>query len=241
MMSTSTYGILPSVSSLSAFPTPCLQPHMDNLLDNNLAGNVLWEETDLPAISPSVMDHLIHILSLNISDIEKITYTSRVSIFTGCKWELDKNAKKQTPKQKQTQDNSDLEECEDGEGSSVSVEPDISDQTSGCLEYNPQKPDGKPFPKWSEEQKWALLFTTIYTVMRMAYKKGATTKGYLMMRVYDNAIIIDDESKKSGGEAGNKASGPESAEDEQKRLMKEWVSPVYTFFGPSPCITEVGG
>lgn len=145
---------------------------MDNLLDNDLAGNVLWEETELPAITPSIMDHLIPILSLNISDIEKITYTSGVPIFAGHKWELDKNAKKQTPKQKQAQDtSSDLEEWEDGEGSSVSVAPDTSDQTSGCQEYNPRKPDGKPSPKRSEEQKWARLFTTVYTVMRMAYKK----------------------------------------------------------------------
>ncbi|KAG2100718.1 uncharacterized protein F5147DRAFT_655502 [Suillus discolor] len=125
--------------------------------------NVLWEETDLPAITPSIMDHLIPISSLSILDIEKITYTSRVPIFAGRKWELNKNAKKQTLKQKQAQDtSSDLEEWEDGEGSFVSVVPDTSNQTSGCQEYNPRKPDGKPSLKWSEEQKW---------VMCMAYKK----------------------------------------------------------------------
>ncbi|KAG1742795.1 uncharacterized protein EDB91DRAFT_1081416 [Suillus paluster] len=61
--------------------------------------------------------------------------------------------------------------------------------------------------------------------------------------LYDNAIVIDEESEKSGCEAGNEASGPESAEDERttERLMKEWVSPVYAFFDPTPRITEVGG
>ncbi|KAG2335774.1 hypothetical protein BDR05DRAFT_953832 [Suillus weaverae] len=59
--------------------------------------------------------------------------------------------------------------------------------------------------------------------------------------LYDNAIVIDDTSKKSGDEAGSKASGPESAEDERTRLMKEWVSPVYASFDPTPRITEVGG
>ncbi|KAG2158627.1 uncharacterized protein EDB93DRAFT_1100283 [Suillus bovinus] len=55
--------------------------------------------------------------------------------------------------------------------------------------------------------------------------------------LYNNAIVIDDMSEKSGDEAGSKASGPESAEDERTRLMKEWVSPVYAFFDPTPRIT----
>ncbi|KAG2127194.1 uncharacterized protein EDB93DRAFT_1257150 [Suillus bovinus] len=59
--------------------------------------------------------------------------------------------------------------------------------------------------------------------------------------LYNNAIVIDDMSEKSGDEAGSEASGPESAEDERTRLMKEWVSPVYAFFDPTPRITEVGG
>lgn len=37
--------------------------------------------------------------------------------------------------------------------------------------------------------------------------------------LYDNAIVIDDESEKSGSEAGNEASSPESAEDERSMFL----------------------
>ncbi|KAG1723199.1 hypothetical protein EDD22DRAFT_853999 [Suillus occidentalis] len=37
--------------------------------------------------------------------------------------------------------------------------------------------------------------------------------------LYDNAIVIDDTSEKSGDEAGSKASGPESAKDERTPLI----------------------
>ncbi|KAG2069745.1 hypothetical protein BDR04DRAFT_1156419 [Suillus decipiens] len=76
MASTSILGILLPVSSSSTFPTWHLQLCMDNLLDNDLAGNVLWKEMDLPAITPSIMDHLILISSFNVLDIEKIIYNS---------------------------------------------------------------------------------------------------------------------------------------------------------------------
>ncbi|KAG1724381.1 uncharacterized protein EDB91DRAFT_1087476 [Suillus paluster] len=135
--------------------------------------NIRHFANDLPAISPSLMDHLIPISSLDISNIENITYHSGVPIFSGRKWELNKNAKKQMLKQKQVLDTgSNLGDLEtDHEGSSASVAPDTSDQTSGCREYDPKKPNRKPSPKRTEEQKWAHLFNTIYTAMHMAYKK----------------------------------------------------------------------
>lgn len=168
----STTGILPTVSSSNAFPTRRLQPRMDKLLDNDLQDNVKWEETDTPAITPSLLDHLIPTSTLRIVDIENITYHSRVPIFTDHKWQLNKNAKKQTPKQKQAlESRSDLEELKiDREGSSASVASDTSDQTWGCREYNPQKPISRLSLKWTEEQKWACLFNSIYTTMRKAYK-----------------------------------------------------------------------
>ncbi|KAG2115323.1 uncharacterized protein F5147DRAFT_649696 [Suillus discolor] len=171
-MTSSTTGILPMVSSSNAFPTRHLQPRMDKLLDNDLEGNVMWEETDLPAITPSLMDHLITILTLHIVDIENITYHSRVPIFTDSKWQLNKDAKKQTPKQKQALDaRSDLEELKiDREGSSASVASDTSDQTSGCREYNPQNPISRLSLKQTEEQKWVHVFNSIYTAMRMKYR-----------------------------------------------------------------------
>jgi hypothetical protein len=75
--------------------------------------------------------------------------------------------------------------------------------------------------------------------------------------LYDEAIVINDESEKSESEAGDQTSGPESAEDERsmfliyqitplisnttERLMKEWISPIYAFFDPTPHIVEVDG
>ncbi|KAG1767713.1 hypothetical protein EV702DRAFT_1203582 [Suillus placidus] len=46
--------------------------------------------------------------------------------------------------------------------------------------------------------------------------------------------IVCTEEEEEAFEAGGKASGPASAEDKRKRLMKEWVSPVYAFFDPTP-------
>jgi len=75
--------------------------------------------------------------------------------------------------------------------------------------------------------------------------------------LYDKAIVINDESEKSESKAGDQTSGPESTEDEQsmfliykitplisnttERLMKEWISPIYAFFDPTPQIVEVDG
>lgn len=71
--------------------------------------------------------------------------------------------------------------------------------------------------------------------------------------MYDNAIVISDDIEEP------RALSPEveSAEDELstrtiqygkhfvnksiERLMKEWLSPVYAFFNPMPCIVDVDG
>ncbi|KAG1736396.1 uncharacterized protein EDB91DRAFT_1250009 [Suillus paluster] len=183
MMSTSTSGILPTVSSSSAFPTCRLQPCMDNLLQNDLVGNVLWEETDLPATTSSLMDHIIPKSSIRRPVIENITYATGVLIFVDHKWQLDKHQNKQMLKQKQKQapddTDSDTEElgtdCEGSsvsgqEGSSASAAPDASDQGWDSQEYDPNQPNRKPTPKQTPEQKWVCLFNTVYTAMRMTYR-----------------------------------------------------------------------
>ncbi|KAG0693545.1 hypothetical protein DFH29DRAFT_1007201 [Suillus ampliporus] len=171
MTSTSTLGILPTVSSSSACPTPRLQPRMNMLLDNDLAGNVLWEEIHLPATTPSVMDHLIPQSSTRWSVIEKIMYTTGVPILVGQEWQLDKHAIKQ--KRVLDDTSSDKEELEtDNEGSSASAVPDTSDLSWSAQEFDPDKLDRDPTPKRTPEKKWARLFNVIYTSMRMSYKES---------------------------------------------------------------------
>ncbi|KAG1726979.1 uncharacterized protein EDB91DRAFT_1254095 [Suillus paluster] len=183
MMSTSTSGILPTVSSSSAFPTCCLQPRMDNLLQNDLVGNVLWEETDLPATTSSLMDHIIPKSSIHRSVFENITYVTGVPIFVDHKWQLDKHWNKQmlTQKQKQAPDDTDSDteelgtDCEGSsasgqEGSSMSAAPDASDQGWDSREYDPNQPNRKLTPKRIPEQKWARLFNTVYMAMHMTYR-----------------------------------------------------------------------
>ncbi|KAG2114940.1 hypothetical protein BD769DRAFT_1673246 [Suillus cothurnatus] len=197
MTSTSTSGILPTVSSSSAFPIRRLQPRMDKLLSNDLLGNVLWEESDLPSTTSSLMDFIIPKSSIRRSVIEEITYATGVPILADRKWHLDKHRNKQKQKQTHAQDDtdSDAEELEadcDGssisaasdtsegssasttpytsEGSSASAAADTSDQSWGSQGYNPDNPNRKPTPKRTPEQKWARLFNTILLAMRMAYK-----------------------------------------------------------------------
>ncbi|KAG1860037.1 hypothetical protein F4604DRAFT_1684423 [Suillus subluteus] len=197
MMSTSTSGILPTVSSSSAFPIHRLQPWMNKLLHNDLLGNVLWEETDLPSTTSSLMDLIIPKSSIHRSVIEEITYATGVPIMADRKWQLNKHQNKQKQKQTQAPDatDSDVEELETdcdsssvsavsdtSEGSSVSATPhisesssasaaaDTSDQSCSSQGYNPNNPNRKPTLKRTPEQKWAHLFNTLYLAMRMAYK-----------------------------------------------------------------------
>ncbi|KAG2090920.1 uncharacterized protein F5147DRAFT_658061 [Suillus discolor] len=185
MTSTSTSGILPIVSSSNAFPIWRLQPHMGKLLSNDLLGNVLWEETDLPSTTSSLMDLIIPKSSIHRSVIEEITYTTGVPILADRKWQLNKHQNKQKQQQMQAPDDtdSDAEELEtdcDGssasaasdtsEGSSSSATADTSDQSWGSQGYNPDNPNRKLTLKWTPEQKWARLFNTLYLAMHMAYK-----------------------------------------------------------------------
>ncbi|KAG1862603.1 hypothetical protein F4604DRAFT_1929347 [Suillus subluteus] len=185
MTSTSTSGILPTVSSSSAFPIHCLQPWMNKLLHNDLLGNVLWEETDLPSTTSSLMDLIIPKSSICRSVIEEITYVTGVPILADRKWQLDKHRNKQKQKQTQAPDatDSDVEELETdcdsssmsavsdtSEGSSASAVADTSDQSCSSQGYNPNNPNRKPTLKWTPEQKWARLFNTLYLAMHMVYK-----------------------------------------------------------------------
>lgn len=64
---------------------------MDKHLDKGLEGNVLWEELDLTANTPSLMSQIIPKSSLDISTIEKISYTTGEPILVGQKWKFEKN------------------------------------------------------------------------------------------------------------------------------------------------------
>jgi hypothetical protein len=170
---------------------------MDKLLSNDLLGNVLWQESDLPSTTSSLMDFIIPKSSIHRSVIEEITYATGVLILADRKWHLDKHRNKQKQKQMHAPDDtdSDVEELEvdcDGssisaasdtsegssasttpytsEGSSASAMADTSDQSWGSQGYNPDNPNRKLTPKWMPEQKWAHLFNTILLAMRMAYK-----------------------------------------------------------------------
>jgi hypothetical protein len=113
---------------------------MDKLLSNDLLGNVLWEESDLPSTTSSLMDFIIPKSSICRSVIEEITYTTGVPILADHKWQLDKNWNKQKQKQMHAPDDtdSDVEELEaDCDGSSISAASDTSDQSWGSQGYNP--------------------------------------------------------------------------------------------------------
>lgn len=182
MTSTSTSAILPTVSSSSAFPIQRLQPRMNTLLSNDLLGNVLWEESDLPSTTSSLMDLIIPKSSIHQSAIGGITYTTGVPILIDRKWQLDIKRNKQKQKQTQAPDDtgSDAEELETdsngsstsdtNEGSSPSAAADTSDQSFSSQGYHPDNPNGKPTLKWTSEHKWARLFNTLYSATRKAYK-----------------------------------------------------------------------
>jgi hypothetical protein len=135
----------------SAFPIRRLQPCMDNLLDNDLVDTILWEESDLPATTPSLNNCLIPKLNIQLSVIKKIKYTTGVPILVGPKWQLDKDAIRRMPKQRQERKgvmddtNSDTEGFgTENEGSSVSAMLDTSDQSWSPQEFDPNKSNRNP-------------------------------------------------------------------------------------------------
>lgn len=155
---------------------------MNTLLSNDLLGNVLWEESDLPSTTSSLMDLIIPKSSIHQSAIGGITYTTGVPILIDRKWQLDIKRNKQKQKQTQAPDDtgSDAEELETdsngsstsdtNEGSSPSAAADTSDQSFSSQGYHPDNPNGKPTLKWTSEHKWARLFNTLYSATRKAYK-----------------------------------------------------------------------
>lgn len=147
---------------------------MDKLLDKNLQGNLLWEETDLPATTPSILDHIIPTSCLDISTIQKITYTNGAPVFTGHRWKLDKNTTRKSKKQKQVLDDTGAVgelRTRDNYSSSVPTTPDTSGQ-SWSEEFHSARPKRKlPLKVRIREQKWARLFNTIYTAMRTLYNE----------------------------------------------------------------------
>ncbi|KAG1736389.1 uncharacterized protein EDB91DRAFT_1083357 [Suillus paluster] len=170
MTSTSTSVILPTFNSLSAFTSPPHQSHMDKLLDKGLEGNVLWEEIDLPATTPSLMDHIVLKSSLDISTIEKITYTTGAPILVGQKWKFNTlRGVKKAKKLKQVQDDTGMEVFRTADEDSSST-PDTSFESWGSQEFYPTSPARKLPPQvHTREPKWALLFNTIYTAMHISY------------------------------------------------------------------------
>lgn len=155
---------------------------MNTLLSNNLLGNVLWEESDLPSTTSSLMDLIIPKSSIRRSAIGGITYTTGVPILIDRKWQLDIKRNKQKQKQTQAPDDtgSDAEELETdsngssasdtNEGSFASAAADTSDQSFSSQGYDPDNPTRKPTLKWTPEHKWAHLFNTLYSATRKAYK-----------------------------------------------------------------------
>ncbi|KAG1872981.1 hypothetical protein DFJ58DRAFT_836802 [Suillus subalutaceus] len=59
---------------------------------------------------------------------------------------------------------------------------------------------------------------------------------------YQNVTMVEDTSKDEDNIPEQESSPDvETPEDELKRLMKEWTSPVYAFFNPTPRIVEING
>ncbi|KAG2094395.1 uncharacterized protein F5147DRAFT_657161 [Suillus discolor] len=172
MTSTSTSVILPKFNLPSALPSCPDQSPMDRLLDKALEGNILWEETDLPATAPSLMDRIIPTSSLDISTIEKITYTTGAHILVSQKWKLERNVLWGTKKVKKQKVLDEVVRTGDEDSSSASTSTDASDQSCDALEFNPTRPKRKlPSKVRTRAQRWARLFNAIHNVMRMSYKE----------------------------------------------------------------------
>lgn len=172
MASTSTSAILSTFNASSTFTSPPHHPsRIDKYLDKGLEGNVLWEELDLTANTPSLMSQIIPKSCLDISTIEKISYKTGEPIFVGQKWKFEKKGQK-VKKLKQVQDDCEVEVLRiyDEASSSASVAPRTSFESRGSKQYYSTNPARKRSPRvHRRDSKWSLLFNTIYTSMRISY------------------------------------------------------------------------
>ncbi|KAG1842422.1 hypothetical protein F4604DRAFT_1938803 [Suillus subluteus] len=72
----------------------------------------------------------------------------------------------------------------------------------------------------------------------------SNTSGNVLKRKVLMLVEIDgsdDEVDSNGSDHEDTSSVEETAEDELKQMMKDWNSPIYAFYGPTPTIVDVNG
>ncbi|KAG2092117.1 uncharacterized protein F5147DRAFT_657741 [Suillus discolor] len=189
-----------SVSTTNALPEPQDKSAMDKLLEQELIGQVLWEEKSLPQDAESIMDALILDTNFTPTSLSKIHYSvsgpgekkvQGVPVFhpasrgMGGVWQLDKrnvwprllvNSRQKTQRGQKTQPHAQMSKAvvvtdTEVDSDSSFTSPETN-KSFGAKGYDDKNPNKKrQRASATSEGKWTLLFNAVQAAMHIMYAK----------------------------------------------------------------------